>query len=63
MTAAAVAKLSLIDDVAPGQFGQYNKNFQEKIFQGLLLDHQWSAQMVEVMTHEYFESFLYNAAF
>ena len=32
-----------------------DSNFQEKIFQALLIDHQWSAQMVEVMTHEYFE--------
>ena len=36
-------------------FSKYGRGFQEKIFQGLLLDHQWSAQMVEVMTHEYFE--------
>ena len=36
-------------------FSKYGKDFQEKIFQSLLRDHQWATQMVEVMTHEYFE--------
>ena len=36
-------------------FSKYGRAFQEKIFQALLMDHQWSAQMAEVMTHEYFE--------
>ena len=36
-------------------FSKYGKDFQEKIFQALLSDHRWSAQMIEVMTHEYFE--------
>jgi len=36
-------------------FSQYGKDFQEKIFQCLLNDHRWAAQMHEVMTHEYFE--------
>ena len=36
-------------------FSKYGKNFQEKIFQSLLIDHSWAAQMVEVMTLEYFE--------
>ncbi len=36
-------------------FSKYGRAFQEKIFQALLLDHQWSSQMAEVMTHEYFE--------
>ena len=31
------------------------KAFQEKVFQGMLSDPQWAAQMIEVMTHEYFE--------
>ncbi|MBT7913121.1 hypothetical protein HN588_04345 [Candidatus Bathyarchaeota archaeon] len=45
----------------PGQgtivphFNRYDKPFQEKILQALLTDRDWSAQMVEVMTPEYFE--------
>tara|TARA_R110001583_G_scaffold48919_7_gene153110 strand:+ start:1811 stop:3187 length:1377 start_codon:yes stop_codon:yes gene_type:complete len=38
-----------------GHFGQYGKNFQEKIFQCLLIDREWSTQMSEVMTYEYFD--------
>lgn len=36
-------------------FGRYDKQFQEKIFQALLTDKDWSAQMIEVMAPEYFE--------
>ena len=36
-------------------FGQYGKSFQEKIFQCLLLDKEWSAQMVEVMDPTFFD--------
>jgi len=36
-------------------FGKYGKHFQEKIFQGLLTDHRWSSQMIEVMHPNYFE--------
>ena len=36
-------------------FSKYGRSFQEKIFQSLMLDHRWAAQMAEVMTHEYFE--------
>ena len=36
-------------------FSHYGKEFQEKIFQCLLYDHKWAAQMSEVMTYEYFE--------
>jgi len=36
-------------------FSKYGKSFQEKIFQSLMVDHQWAAQMVDVMTHEHFE--------
>jgi replicative DNA helicase len=36
-------------------FNRYDKTFQEKILQALLTDSAWSAQMVEVMTPEYFE--------
>ena len=36
-------------------FGQYGKHFQEKIFQCLMTDNRWAAQMAEVMHPEYFE--------
>jgi replicative DNA helicase len=36
-------------------FSQYGKNFQEKIFQGLITDTQWAAQMVEVMRPNFFD--------
>ena len=36
-------------------FSQYGKQFQEKIFQSLITDRQWSMQMSEVMTPEYFD--------
>jgi len=36
-------------------FSKYGKDFQEKIFQSLMTDPQWATQMIEVMTHEYFE--------
>ena len=48
-------------------FKQYGKPFQEKIFQGLLTDHTWAAQMSEVMEPNYFDlkylSFLSNKYF
>ena len=40
---------------SPGVFKQYGKPFQEKIFQGLLHDHEWGSQMIEVMSPDYFE--------
>jgi len=36
-------------------FSQYGKQFQEKIFQGLLTDHTWGTQMVEVMQPAFFD--------
>lgn len=36
-------------------FRNYGKSFQEKIFQGLLSDGRWAAQMIEVMHPEFFE--------
>ena len=36
-------------------FQTYGKHFQEKIFQGLLTDHNWASQMVEVMHCDFFE--------
>ena len=36
-------------------FGQYGKSFQEKIFQSLITDKEWSAQMVEVMDPTFFD--------
>ena len=38
-----------------GSFSQYGKSFQEKIFQGLLTDHRWAAQMYEVMKSDFFD--------
>lgn len=36
-------------------FSKYGKHFQEKIFQGLLTDHRWASQMVEIMHPDFFE--------
>jgi KaiC/GvpD/RAD55 family RecA-like ATPase len=36
-------------------FSRYGKQFQEGVFQGLLTDHIWSAQMIEVMEPSYFD--------
>ena len=36
-------------------FAKYGKQFQEGIFQGLLTDHPWSAQMIEVMNPSFFD--------
>jgi replicative DNA helicase len=36
-------------------FSKYGKDFQERIFQAMLLDHTWASQMMEVMTSDYFE--------
>jgi len=36
-------------------FSKYGKVFQEKVFQSMLSDKDWAAQMVEVMTPEYFD--------
>ncbi len=55
MTIAAAVTPSLIDNLPAGQFSQYNKNFQEKIFQGLLSDTTWASQMIEVMRPDFFE--------
>tara|TARA_Y100000310_G_scaffold148934_3_gene148239 strand:- start:622 stop:2028 length:1407 start_codon:yes stop_codon:yes gene_type:complete len=52
MTSPAFA---LLNSVEAGQFAQYNKNFQEKILQGLLSDKQWATQMVEIMRPDFFE--------
>jgi hypothetical protein len=45
----------ILDQMPAGQFSKYNKQFQEKILQGLLSDHDWAAQMVEVMRFDFFE--------
>ena len=39
----------------PQYFAKYGKQFQEKIFQSLINDHRWAAQMLEVMTPSYFD--------
>ena len=36
-------------------FSKYGKIFQEKVFQSMMSDKDWAAQMVEVMTPEYFD--------
>ena len=36
-------------------FGQYGKHFQEKIFQALISDSRFAAQMIEVMHPDFFE--------
>jgi replicative DNA helicase len=36
-------------------FGRYGKPFQEKIFQSLMSDREWAAQMVEVMNPMFFD--------
>lgn len=36
-------------------FGKYGKQFQEGIFHGLLTDHPWAAQMMEVMQPTFFD--------
>lgn len=51
----ATSKTAILDDLPAGQFAHYNKPFQEKIFQGLLTDLNWAAQMVEVMRPDFFE--------
>ncbi len=52
---SAIATHNILSEIPGGQFRQYNKSFQEKILQGLLTDHQWGAQMVEVMRPDFFE--------
>ena len=47
--------LNQSDYPAQAYFSCYGKHFQEKIFQALLTDHRWGAQMVEVMTPSFFE--------
>jgi len=36
-------------------FQSYGRHFQEKVFQGLLTDDTWAAQMLEVMIPDFFE--------
>jgi len=36
-------------------FSKFGKPFQEKVFQSMLTDINWSAQMIEVMSHDYFD--------
>lgn len=48
-------KAELIPSPGAGSFGQYGKQFQEKILQGLLTDSIWASTMVEVMSSDYFD--------
>ena len=36
-------------------FSKFGKAFQEKVFQSMLTDVHWSAQMIEVMSSDYFD--------
>ena len=36
-------------------FGTYGKHFQECVMAGLLSDHRWGEQMMEVFDTDYFE--------
>ena len=47
--------IQLAKNTGVAHFKQYGKVFQEKIFQGLLSDHPWSTQMVEVMCPTFFD--------
>jgi hypothetical protein len=47
--------VQLAENTANAHFKQYGKVFQEKIFQGLLSDHTWATQMVEVMNPSFFD--------
>ena len=46
---------ALVSQTGNVTFSHYGKQFQEKIFQGLLSDEDWASQMFEVMSPEYFE--------
>jgi archaellum biogenesis ATPase FlaH len=52
---AAISANAILEELPAGQFSQYNKPFQEKIFQGLLTDQSWASQMVEVMRPDFFD--------
>ena len=59
--------MNMSPDHVESYFSKYGRPFQEKIFQAMLSDHTWAAQMIEVMTPEYFElkylSYLCNRHF
>ena len=46
---------ALVSETNNVNFSHYGKQFQEKIFQGLLSDHDWASQMFEVMNPGFFE--------
>tara|TARA_R110000851_G_scaffold25240_16_gene72960 strand:- start:3329 stop:4738 length:1410 start_codon:yes stop_codon:yes gene_type:complete len=48
-------KVRLAAAPAGNSFSKYGKSFQEKIFQGMVTDKDWAAQMHEVMSPEYFD--------
>jgi RecA/RadA recombinase len=48
-------KDTVIELALNGSFGKYGKQFQEGIFHGLLTDHPWAAQMMEVMKPAFFD--------
>ena len=40
---------------AEHHFAKYGKAFQEKIFQSLMTDKEWAAQMIEIMNPMFFD--------
>jgi len=42
-------------NITEKSFSKYGKSFQEKVFQSLLSDRIWAAQMIEVMDPSYFD--------
>jgi replicative DNA helicase len=42
-------------NITEKSFSKYGKSFQEKVFQSLLSDRSWAAQMIEVMDPGYFD--------
>jgi len=48
-------KQSSVEISLSGTFSKYGKQFQEGIFHGLLTDHAWAAQMMEVMKPTFFD--------
>ena len=47
--------IQIAENTGVAYFKQYGKIFQEKIFQGLLSDNPWAAQMIEVMNPNFFD--------
>ena len=46
---------SILTSSSEPHFSKYGKSFQEKIFQSLMSDKDWAAQMVEIMNPSFFD--------